>query len=355
MQMMEFHDENCIDNLFIELKRNIDDFENDCKNINNIYLQYIFATHQSKIISTICKIKSYDHHNYYHSKIKEITKRWGDIMGRDHEFVRRIQTWPEGFPGDSKTVNMMLSPDYSIGQNHSILHQQIDKYLYTSAIIQQHRNKLDYQSKLVIDCLLTHKNEAKILMLACGKAPELEKNVLPILKLFPGAHLVLNDKMKVYLEETMTKWNLILGNQSQLSIITDNTIKFVMNYNNNNNNKNVNKYKYHLVTAGGLFDYLDDKISKTMVDMIMENMLTTENGQFFFTNIDDDMYNRALRVYMSRWQLIERTESDLLNNVISKKFHNFSKLSHDLTHQTIYVTINATSLTSSLSPIFSKL
>lgn len=372
---MAINTNNELDRELLKLENCVNHFIINCENINDLNLIKTFPIHQYKIIENILTILNKYNINMsvmntdakdrnrnrdreldrmVLAKIMKIVKPWGDTIGKNHEFVWRVQHWIEGFIGDSITINMMLYPNYETGRsgkNNSILHQQIDTFFYNSPIIQQHRNKLNYQSKIIIDCLLKYKNKTRILMLACGTAPEIEDAVIPILKLFPGARIILNDKMKIYLEQTIEKFNKFLSagtdrdqDQNQLTFVSENVVKLILksgdDYKDNKGNL-VFKHddKFHLITAGGLFDYLDDKLAKSMIKIICENHL---NAKFFFTNINDNPTNRCLRVFMSRWQLIERTEKEITDNLLTGLINNDFRIDfqRDFTDQTIFVTID---------------
>jgi hypothetical protein len=66
-------------------------------------------------------------------------------------FVRRLQIWPRGYPGDFETIEALLDGRPSIQEDDDAY--WIDWYALNCAIACQHRNKVRYQAERVLEGL----------------------------------------------------------------------------------------------------------------------------------------------------------------------------------------------------------
>jgi extracellular factor (EF) 3-hydroxypalmitic acid methyl ester biosynthesis protein len=67
---------------------------------------------------------------------------------------------------------------------------------------------------------------------------------------------------------------------------------------------------FHLVYAGGLFDYLPDRLVRHTLGVIWNGLLAP-GGRLVFTNIATDNPFRVWLEYIASWPLIERSEHDI--------------------------------------------
>jgi hypothetical protein len=67
---------------------------------------------------------------------------------------------------------------------------------------------------------------------------------------------------------------------------------------------------FDLVYAGGLFDYLPDRLA-TRTLAIAHRTLVASGGQLVFTNISSGNPFRVWLEYLANWTLIERSDADI--------------------------------------------
>lgn len=239
---------------------------------------------------------------------------------RTSEFIKHIQDWPLGYQGDFKIVNMII--DRIDKYEDNLFSKYISHYSINSLIAQQHREKVIFQSKIVLNtCLNT--NNAKIVSLACGSSRDLESIQNVIIDKSPN--LLLCDFDENALEESKKRLNNInhLINYLKIDLrkINNELDRFV----------DING-KIDLVYAGGLFDYLNCKTIKFLMNKISSDYLK-EDGTFFFTNIaKNNPYKNWIEV-LGNWQLIERTYDDIedICKSLNFKFYNITKDPTELT------------------------
>jgi hypothetical protein len=66
---------------------------------------------------------------------------------------------------------------------------------------------------------------------------------------------------------------------------------------------------YHLISAGGLFDYLPDRLVSLTLGIACK--LLAPGGRMVFTNIGAGNPFRVWLEYMADWKLIERSEQEV--------------------------------------------
>ncbi len=226
-----------------------------------------------------------------------------DIISRLHEvreihrqspFFVRTQDWPRGYAGDFETIEYIIN-----GENKSAPYSlgfYLESIILNSPIVQQHRNKVSHQARLILDKTLDL-NNAKVLSIGCGGSADLRQiqNVLKrtdvqitLFDMDEGALACSKEK----LEPIGEKCNLIQGNLIRLV-------------------KKIDE-KFDLIVIGGVFDYLTDKTIISVLKKIYSENLS-DGGEIFFTNIARGNPYRLWMEYCFNWELIERTREGLLD------------------------------------------
>lgn len=209
-------------------------------------------------------------------------------------FMRRCQQWPRGRAGDYETIEYLFS-SANQGDPASI-GWHFEEIILGSPVAQQHRNKLDQQSVEIARTVLRNRH-ARILSVACGGCLDWVQ-ILPALQDFQG-EIVLNDCDPAALALA----------ESRLRQATDrvrpapgNVLRIAPRLSRGP--------RFDLVVAGGLFDYLNDKVIVFLLRSIYRDLLAP-GGTFLFTNIAKGNPWRPLMEHGSNWTLIERSESEI--------------------------------------------
>jgi extracellular factor (EF) 3-hydroxypalmitic acid methyl ester biosynthesis protein len=231
------------------------------------------------------------------STIAECVAPAKELAG-ESPFVRRLQTWPRGYPGDFETVEYIIQQ--KVTAQPKTLGFLIELHSLTSAIVQQHRNKVTAQASVLNSILRrpsTATDTTKVLILAAGSSPDLHI----LLSSIQDAHfeVTLVDSDPDAIKFSMDRLSPI---QHRLTGITSNVFKV----------KKAARERgpYDLVLAGGLFDYLPDNFATSLINTIFEDYLNP-TGQFFFTNMIAPNPYRGWMQHIANWRIIERSEADL--------------------------------------------
>ncbi|HEX7705069.1 MAG TPA: class I SAM-dependent methyltransferase [Thermoanaerobaculia bacterium] len=212
---------------------------------------------------------------------------------RRSPFVERLQTWPEGYPGDFRTIEYLCRGTNAAPEGTVEYH--CEQYALTRAIAQQHRNKVHLQAMRILQTMLEKPGASRILSIACGSCPDLR--LLPNLDSIAG-EIWLNDAddnalafARARLASVDSRLRLVRG------MVPRSTMKL--------------REQFDLVVAGGLFDYLSERQAIFLIRDIL-NRLLVPGGSFYFTNIAEGNPYRPLIEYLGDWRLLERSEDEML-------------------------------------------
>ena len=77
--------------------------------------------------------------------------------------------------------------------------------------------------------------------------------------------------------------------------------------------------QYDLIYSSGLFDYLSDRIARRFITSLFEFL--DDEASLFITNVKDDSNYQAYYEMLGGWELIHRTEKEVLSwaNVIAEE------------------------------------
>lgn len=236
-------------------------------------------------------------------------------------FVRRLQTWPRGYPGDFETIEYLVG-----GTNLAPRGTRawwVEQVALTSLIAVQHRCKVRQQAE-EIRRVCAAKPGARVLMLACGGGRDLQV-LLDEAATLPGAHLTLVDQDADAVALAADRAHLL--GASVTPLCTD-VLRGVRR----------TEGPFDLVLAGGLFDYLEDATITLLLKAARRKMAA--RGVFFFTNIAAGNPFRVWIEYLGDWRLIER-EHHQIEDIVADAGWRAMSLRRDVTALSMLVRANA--------------
>ena len=237
-------------------------------------------------------------------------------------FVRRLQEWPRGYPGDFETIEYLCD-----GRNQAragTLGYQIERYCLNSAIAQQHRNKVRWQSEKILASTLALGNP-RILSIGCGGSRDLMAIEGLLAKRRP--EIVLSDLDVEALGLSISRLRLPEGCIRAVSgsvIRSSRTIQALA--------------PFDLIVAGGIFDYLSGKHARWLGRKAIEWL--APDGVFCFTNIAAGNPDRCWMEYIADWQLIERSDPEMHDLVSAAESTSDITIQRDTTGLTHLVEIH---------------
>jgi SAM-dependent methyltransferase len=209
-------------------------------------------------------------------------------------FIRRLQEWPRGYPGDFETIERLWQAD-NLAEPGSIAHA-FETYALSSSIAQQHRNKVAMQTAAIRDAMAGGRR-CRLLSIGCGSCPDLRSTLNDVTD---RSEFVLCDSdadalsySRAWLHPIADRCHFVHGMVPRVL-------------------RRVNGHKpYDLILAGGLFDYLSDRFIVRTLEESWHQLLAP-GGRMLFTNIARGNPFRVWLEYLANWRLIERSEEEIL-------------------------------------------
>lgn len=208
-------------------------------------------------------------------------------------FVRRLQEWPRGYPGDFETIEWLCRS--ANDASHGAFASALEAYALRSAIAQQHRNKVQFQADCIRDAMLRDRH-CRVLSLACGGSPDI-RAIVPLVG--PDATFVLCDGDAGALDFS----------RRQLEPIVD-RCRFVQGMVPRVLGRVAAHGPFDLIYAGGLFDYLPDRLAARTLAIAHRTL--APGGRLVFTNIATGNPFRVWLEYLANWTLIERDAAGIV-------------------------------------------
>lgn len=207
-------------------------------------------------------------------------------------FVHRLQAWPRGYAGDFETIEYLVG-----GTNLAPRGTRAwwaEQVALSSPIAVQHRCKVRQQAEEIRRvCAATP--GARVLVLACGGGRDLQVLIDQAARL-DGAHLTLVDQDADAVTLASDRGRLLGATVTPVCLDVLRGLRRA-------------EGPFHLVLAGGLFDYLTDQTIVLVLRLARRKL--APDGAVFFTNIAEGNPYRPWLEYLGDWQLIERTPQRL--------------------------------------------
>jgi extracellular factor (EF) 3-hydroxypalmitic acid methyl ester biosynthesis protein len=205
----------------------------------------------------------------------------------------------------------------------------LEEYHLVCGMAQQHRNKVQRQARellSVVRAAAQRSTPCRFLVLACGASPDLELVQDELASLpFYGVAI---DQDPEAIEASQCRLTKI---SDRMHFIKGNVVRKIPELSRGG--------PFDLVVAGGLFDYLPERLAGFLVNQICTRLLA-QGGRFFFTNIARGNPYEDWTRYVCEWRLIQRSETEiqvLLGAAGEGKRVCFER---DLTRLTVLVTVD---------------
>lgn len=224
-----------------------------------------------------------------HDAIKENTAGAYALHARA-PFVRRLQTWPRGYPGDFETIEYLMG-NHIEPPPHSGPYW-IDWVALTCPMSQQHRNKLGAQAARIAETC-ARLPSPRILSIGCGGCVE-----WPALgEATRGALVTLVDVDAGALDLAKARLAGVAALASHCGDVKRTVARLCA------------EQRFDLVVCGGLFDYLQDKPAAAAIAGL--SMTLEPGGSLFFTNLSDFGEYEYWLEYMADWRVLRRPEAEM--------------------------------------------
>jgi len=208
----------------------------------------------------------------------------------DSPLVRRMQTWPRGYPGDFETIEQLCEGGALAGAMHPL-----DQCCVSVPVAQQHRNKIAWQGQQLLAAVLARPG-ARLLSVACGGSRDLAA-IAPLLR-GRDFHLVLNDADRDALALSARRAEEAGGT---LTLLPGDVFRVVRRLE--------GTPPFDAIVVGGLFDYLDVRRATWLLTRL--RALRAPGGALCFTNLAPGSPYAGWLTHLVGWPLVYRDEAEV--------------------------------------------
>jgi SAM-dependent methyltransferase len=213
-------------------------------------------------------------------------------------FMNRARTWPQGYPGDYKTLegvyrNIPMSTGIGF---------YLDRYFHSTTLAMAVRERRTTLSEL-LKGELTNRQNPKILDIACGSCREILELASDIRK--SGARITCIDFDSDALDFSVKRLSYQDSPSEQIEFRKYNAMRMI------SHERNLKEFGMQdVIYSTGLFDYLEDNVLIRLIKSIYE--LLNYNGKLIISFKDCRQYKTFDYHWLVDWNAFyQRTEEDI--------------------------------------------
>ena len=250
-------------------------------------------------------------------------------------FMHRIYTKPLGYAGDYEMVGMILRDPYEGG---SLFARMLNGFILSQAPAIAHRNRVTFLTQRLQE--ETHRvarkgGRARIFNIGCGPAGEIQA-FLEHDALSSHAQFTLldaNDETLKYAGEVLRDLARRNGRQASFQLVKKSVLQLLKR----NGKPKGPAQSYDFIYCAGLFDYLNDRICKALMEVLFESL--APGGLLLATNVDAYNPIRNIMEYLFDWHLVYRTGNELAQLAPDGVDADSVKVTADVTSSNIFIDI----------------
>lgn len=220
-------------------------------------------------------------------------------------FADRVFNKPLGYAGDYEMMNLIYKQE-NVGK--SLFARCLHRYYIDEPAAQAVRNRADYLIGVITKALnqAQHDRPYRILSVACGPAMEWQK-LLPQLSGLSGEVIV--DLLDQDEQALLSTQNHLRHLKIKHPVAVE--FQFIRKAIKNIIARGMDFKEYDLIYSAGLFDYLSDPVALMAANQLFKSL--RPGGKLVIGNFNISNPSRGVMEYALDWELIHRSEQDLLN------------------------------------------
>jgi len=221
-------------------------------------------------------------------------------------FMHRIFVKPLGYAGDYEMVNMILRDPREGG---SLFAKLLNVFILNQVPAVAHRNRVTYLTRKLVEetvRVAPQRRHMKVLNLGCGPAKEVQ-NFLSQHDLSERTDfemLDFDEEPLRHVRQTLEEIKIRCQRGTPVKLVK----KSVQQVLKQAGKPTVNDQKYDMVYCAGLFDYLNDRICKSLLTYFYD--IVAPGGLVVATNVEGAHPIRNIMEYMFEWHLVYRNSSE---------------------------------------------
>jgi extracellular factor (EF) 3-hydroxypalmitic acid methyl ester biosynthesis protein len=253
-------------------------------------------------------------------------------------FTHRTFHKPLGYAGDYEMVNMMLRSPFEGG---SLFAKILNYAFLESAPVVAHRNRITYLVNMIgeeANRVAQTGNRCRLLNLGCGPAQEVQNLMREeeVVDLIEFNLLDFNDETLQYtrsiLEELRTRHGRTSSRMNFLQRSVHQLLKQA-----STGDSEMEWESYDVVYCAGLFDYLSQRVCIRLVEVFFK--LLKPGGLLVVTNLSDINPNKAWMEYIQEWNLIYRSDEEMMALVPKSNVPITSELKREVTGVNLFLEV----------------
>ncbi len=252
-------------------------------------------------------------------------------------FVYRTYQKPLGYAGDYEMVNMILRSPY---EGSSLFAKLLNTYFWSQPPAEAHRNRITYLSDQLVKetkRVARQGRAARIFNLGCGPAKEIQNFLFheDVSDLAEFTLLDFNEETLQYTNNLLSELKGKYSRRTSINYVQKSVSQILKD--SGRVDKVFTPGHYDLVYCAGLFDYLSDRVCKKMMEIFYD--MVAPGGLLIATNVSSKNPVRNQMEYLLAWNLIYRSEEQLLALRPSKAGEKESEVIGDPTSVNIYIEV----------------
>ncbi len=253
-------------------------------------------------------------------------------------FLYRTYTKPLGYAGDFEMVNMILKQEFS---GSSAFAKLINYTFLKSPPAEAHRNRINIlEDKIhaMAEQAIRQNRKLRIFNLGCGPAEEIFRvmNDEDVSDVIEVTLLDFNDDTLKQTKERLDQKRMEAGRDTKITYIQKSVNQVIKEA----SKGEVSGEKYDLVYCAGLFDYLSQKVCSRLVSLF--HSMISDEGEVLVTNVSSDNPVSKWMEYVMDWNLIYRTDEQMLNLTDGITTPVESKIFRDTTGVNVFLEVKST-------------
>jgi|SRR5665213_510588 len=248
-------------------------------------------------------------------------------------FMYRIYRKPLGYAGDYEMVRMILRDSH---EGNSLFAKALNRWFLSQVPAEAHRQRVQLLTKRLVEESLRaqlQKKRLRIFNLGCGPAQEVIRFVeqYDLSDKVDFTLLDFNEETINYTKSAVSEAISRHHRATTFQMVKKSVVQMAKTP------ERVTKKKYDLVYCAGLFDYLQDGISKQLMNVMYD--LVAPGGLLIATNVDAANPIQKIMDLIFEWHLIYRTGREMTGLMPDDANADDCKISAESTGCNIFIEI----------------
>ena len=248
-------------------------------------------------------------------------------------FMHRIYRKPLGYAGDYEMVGMILRDPH---EGSSVFSKVLNRWFLTQVPAEAHRNRVKFLTQRIVEETARARAEnrnLRIFNLGCGPAGEV-KEFIEQHELSNFAEFTLldfNEETLAFAENTLAQAIRRHHRATKIRMVKKSVAQVIKAAGRGP------EQQYDLVYCAGLFDYLQDRVCKQLMNMFYD--MVAPRGLLLTTNVEAANPIQRIMGYIFEWHLIYRNGKQMASLAPDDATEDDYKVTADITGCNVFIEV----------------